>query len=278
VLSYVQDDNHSFLSTHYLSTLLKSQHSFSYVFPSDMEEERRHTSVNRLVQLLSRFYPNNDAHRNIGDSLRRAHTNCEPSDPASTVTDRLNNLLKKSGNGYVLQLCPKETYLIQAPIVFASPNQEISTLGHPTNDDRAILLVSGPVFPNGTGHTTAVDGGCSTCSNVILRNIQVCRNILDQHLPYSNVLNRLMVRVEIQLLSKEEQTLRWEETTKIKLSNLFGLSIQEVGPVSMLLKGLWLATVSSCRTTTLVRAERTYSNNGPTGSASAAKTPSLGIT
>ena len=95
---------------------------------------------------------------------------------------------------------------------------------------------------------------------------------------HSNVLNRLMVRVEIQPLSTEEQTLRWEEITKIKLSNLFGLSIQEVGPVSMLPKVLLLATVSLCRTTTLVHVERTYSNNGPMGSASAAKTPLLGIT
>ena len=95
---------------------------------------------------------------------------------------------------------------------------------------------------------------------------------------YSNVLNRLMVRVEIQPLSMEEQTLKWEEIIKIKLSNLFGLSIQEVGPVSILPKVLWLATVSSCRTTTLVHVERTYSSNGPTGSASAAKTPLLGTT
>ena len=107
--------------------------------------------------------------------MRRAGTNCEPSDPASNVTVRLNSLLKNSGDGYILQLCPNETYLIQAPITFASPNQEITTAGYPTGDDRATLLVSGPIFPNGTGHTTAVDGTCSTCSNIILRNIQVCR-------------------------------------------------------------------------------------------------------
>jgi len=111
--------------------------------------------------------------RNIGDSLRRADTNCEPADPASNVTVRLNNLLKNSGAGYVLQLCPQETYLIQAPIAFASPNQEISTAGYPTDDSRAILLVSGPIFPNRTGHSTAVDGTCATCSNLILRNIQI---------------------------------------------------------------------------------------------------------
>ena len=94
----------------------------------------------------------------------------------------------------------------------------------------------------------------------------------------ANVLNRLMVRVEIQRPSLEEQTLRWGEITRVKLSNLFGLSIQEVGPVSMLLKVVWLATVSSCKTTTLVLVERTYTDNGLTGSASAAKTPLSGIT
>ena len=96
----------------------------------------------------------------------------------------MNNLLSTSGDGYVLGLCPNETYLIQAPILFASPNQEISTVGYPTDDARAILLVSGPIFPNGTGHTTAVDGTCATCKGVILRNIQVCRNFLDAHLPF----------------------------------------------------------------------------------------------
>jgi hypothetical protein len=137
----------------------------------------RQTSFKRF-----NYYPDfnpihtHDAIRNIGDSLRRADNNCEPSDPVSNITDRLNKLLKNSGDGYVLRLCPNETYPIQAPITFASPNQEISTLGYPTNDDRAILLVSGPVFPNATGHTTAVDGTCSTCSNLVLRNIQVCRN------------------------------------------------------------------------------------------------------
>ena len=137
-----------------------------------MEEELS----NRLNLYPDFTIHTHDAIRHVGDSLRRADA-CEPSDPASDVTDRLNNLLKKSGNGYVLHLCPKETYLIQAPLAFASPNQEISTAGYPTGDDRATLLVSGPIFPNGTGHSTAVDGTCSTCSNLILRNIQVCRNI-----------------------------------------------------------------------------------------------------
>jgi len=111
-------------------------------------------------------------HYTRAERARRADTACEPADPANTVTDRLNNLLKNSGDGYILQLCPNQRYLIQAPILFAHNNQEISTAGHPTDDSRAVLSVSGPVN-NGEGHTTAVDGTCGTCSGVKLRYVQI---------------------------------------------------------------------------------------------------------
>ena len=105
-------------------------------------------------------------------SSRRADsTACLPPDPVSTVTDRLNVALNSSGPGFVLQLCPNAQYTIQAPILFAAPNQEISTMGYPTDDSRATLVVSGPI-ENGQGHTTAVDGTCANCGGVILRNIQ----------------------------------------------------------------------------------------------------------
>ncbi|KAI0660712.1 pectin lyase fold/virulence factor [Cubamyces menziesii] len=97
---------------------------------------------------------------------------CEPADPLNTLTDRLNTLLNSSGPGYVLPLCPGVQYFIQAPILFAAPDQEISTVGYPTGDDRAVLVVAGPVA-NGQGHTTAVDGTCQNCSGVKLRNIQI---------------------------------------------------------------------------------------------------------
>ncbi|KAF8622049.1 hypothetical protein AX15_007202 [Amanita polypyramis BW_CC] len=102
----------------------------------------------------------------------RDSLDCESPDPANTVTDRLNTLLNSSGPRYVLRLCPGKQYMIQAPIRFAASNQEISTLGYPTGDQRATLVVSGPVS-NGTGHTTAVDGTCSKCSGVVIRNIQI---------------------------------------------------------------------------------------------------------
>lgn len=110
--------------------------------------------------------------RNLWASSVYSRDDCEPADPLNTLTDRLNTLLNSSGTGYTLPLCPGVQYYIQAPIVFAAPNQEISTVGYPTGDQRAILVVSGPVF-NGTGHTTAVDGTCVNCGGVKLRNIQV---------------------------------------------------------------------------------------------------------
>ncbi|KXN89470.1 hypothetical protein AN958_05632 [Leucoagaricus sp. SymC.cos] len=102
----------------------------------------------------------------------RQDSTCEPPDPANTVTDRLNTLLNSSGPGFVLQLCPGAQYLIQEPLFFAFPDQEISTLGYPTGDERATLVVNGPVA-NGQGHTTAVDGTCANCSGVKLRHVQI---------------------------------------------------------------------------------------------------------
>ena len=108
---------------------------------------------------------------NRSSATLHGRADCEPADPANTVTDRLNTLLNSSGPGYTLPLCPGAQYLIQAPILFAAQDQEISTVGYPTDDDRATLVVSGPVA-NGQGHTTAVDGTCATCSGVKLRHAQ----------------------------------------------------------------------------------------------------------
>ncbi|KZT42919.1 hypothetical protein SISSUDRAFT_1014930 [Sistotremastrum suecicum HHB10207 ss-3] len=98
---------------------------------------------------------------------------CEPADPANTVTTRLNNLLATSGPGYVLNLCPSQQYLIQQPISFAAPNQEITTFGNPTDDTRATLVVSGSRATDGSGHSTAVNGQCATCNGCKLHHIQI---------------------------------------------------------------------------------------------------------
>lgn len=104
-------------------------------------------------------------------SYRANNTSCISPTPVNTVTDRLNLALQSSGTGFILNLCPSAQYMIQAPIVFTAPNQEISTQGYPTDDSRATLVVSGPVA-NGQGHTTAVVGTCGNCNGVKLRNIQ----------------------------------------------------------------------------------------------------------
>ncbi|KAF8437255.1 hypothetical protein L210DRAFT_3547299 [Boletus edulis BED1] len=97
---------------------------------------------------------------------------CVSPSPANTLTDRLNTLLNSSGPGYTLSLCPSQQYLITAPLLFSAPNQEISTAGYPTDSTRATLVVHGPVV-NGTGHTTAVDGTCTKCDGLKLRNVQI---------------------------------------------------------------------------------------------------------
>ncbi|KAF8182161.1 hypothetical protein K438DRAFT_1908086 [Mycena galopus ATCC 62051] len=108
--------------------------------------------------------------RNIPALSRR--DDCVDPDPANTVADRINTLLNSSGPGYVVSLCPNTEYIIQSPLFFAAANQEISTLGYPTDDSRATLVVNGPVA-NGTGHTCAVNGACGDCSGIALRNIQI---------------------------------------------------------------------------------------------------------
>jgi hypothetical protein len=99
------------------------------------------------------------------------NTSCIPPTPVNNVTERLNLALQSSGAGFVLSLCPSAQYAILAPIAFTAPNQEISTLGYPTGDSRATLVVSGPIT-NGKGQTTAVDGTCADCDGIKLRNIQ----------------------------------------------------------------------------------------------------------
>jgi len=106
-------------------------------------------------------------------AFRETTTLCQSPDPASNLTDRLNQLLSSGGTGYVLSLCPGQQYHITKPLIFTAPNQEISTQGYPSLRQRATLVVAGPVA-DGRGHTTAVDGTCTNCDGVKLRNVQVC--------------------------------------------------------------------------------------------------------
>ena len=62
---------------------------------------------------------------------------------------------------------PSETYTLTDTRFYTAPDQELSTAGYPTGDNRAIK--------NGTGHTTAVDASCDHCDRTSLRNVQVRR-------------------------------------------------------------------------------------------------------
>ncbi|KZT05565.1 uncharacterized protein LAESUDRAFT_726838 [Laetiporus sulphureus 93-53] len=143
------------------ATVLLSTTGASARLPSSTLHHRRHVMGMRDISLFAR-----DAPRLL------AREDCEPADPQNTVTDRLNTLLNSSGPGYRLPLCPNTEYYITAPIIFYAEGQEISTVGYPVGDERATLVVSGPVF-NGTGHTTAIYGNCAGCSNLKLLNIQI---------------------------------------------------------------------------------------------------------
>ncbi|EJU06387.1 hypothetical protein DACRYDRAFT_73816 [Dacryopinax primogenitus] len=101
---------------------------------------------------------------------KRQTPDCIPAAPANTVTDRLQAALQKPGD--TLALCPGQEYLILQPINFTASDQEIYTLGYPTDDSRACLTVNG-VVANGTGHTTAINAQCVGCDRAIVRNIQV---------------------------------------------------------------------------------------------------------
>jgi hypothetical protein len=176
------------------------------------------------------------------DHILHARDDCEPANPDNTLTDRLNTLLNSSGPGYRLPLCPSTQYLIQAPILFFAENQEISTVGYPTGDERATLVVNGPVS-NGQGHTTAIDGTCPNCDGVQLRNIQV-RNLLHYLIEVLNLLFRLMAHVEEHLLLPVARISRWVVPTAANSLNTYTRTIQEAGPACTLLKATSLAIMS----------------------------------
>jgi len=123
-------------------------------------------SGSRSPMSLRNAYPN----RAI---LPRKTTSCVSPDPPDTLTARLNQLLQSGGPGFVLNLCPSTQYLINDTIKFSARNQEITTVGQPTDDTRAILVINGPRTADGTGHTVAVNGQCVDCSGCKLRHIQV---------------------------------------------------------------------------------------------------------
>jgi hypothetical protein len=85
----------------------------------------------------------------------------------------MNIALNSSGPGFVLSLCPSTQYFTVQPLVFAFPNQEISTQGYPTDDTRATIVVNGSRVDDDSQHTTAVIGSLANLSGVSLRNVQI---------------------------------------------------------------------------------------------------------
>ncbi|KAK0190468.1 hypothetical protein F5146DRAFT_1223358 [Armillaria mellea] len=82
------------------------------------------------------------------------------------------NILGRQDTGYRLSLCAGAEYLLQSPILFAAPQQEISTVGYPTGDERATLS-SMDRSSMEQGHTTAIDGTCANCTGIKIKNIQI---------------------------------------------------------------------------------------------------------
>jgi len=130
-----------------------------------------------LLLTTSLAFPTLDLDLNVyrNDSIRpRQSTNsCVPAEPSSSLTTRLNQLLQSGGPGYTLNLCPNTLYFITNTITFSAPDQVITTLGNPTDDSRATLVVNGPRTADGTGHTVAVNGQCADCDRCKLSHIQV---------------------------------------------------------------------------------------------------------
>ncbi|TXT13368.1 hypothetical protein VHUM_00735 [Vanrija humicola] len=89
--------------------------------------------------------------------------------PNTTSTAGLQAALDAGGAGFVLSLCPGETYSLAQALSFASPNQEISTAGYPPDDSRAILRVVG-------NDTAAVLGVRAGLDGAALRYVQVDGN------------------------------------------------------------------------------------------------------
>lgn len=72
------------------------------------------------------------------------------------------------GSGAKAVLCPNAVFALAAPVAFTAPGQEVSTQGYPTDQTRAVLIVSG-------GNQTSAVNGVGE-SDIVLRNVQVDGN------------------------------------------------------------------------------------------------------
>lgn len=70
----------------------------------------------------------------------------------------------------VVFLCPGATILTTNPIFFAHANQTLATLGYPTDDSRATIVVTG------SDQSIAVYGSSDGTDYIALRNLQINGN------------------------------------------------------------------------------------------------------
>jgi hypothetical protein len=63
--------------------------------------------------------------------------------PNTVTAGEMNGLLAAKGAGFVLSLCPSTTYKLETTLILTAAGQEISTLGYPTDETRAMLVVAG---------------------------------------------------------------------------------------------------------------------------------------
>jgi len=89
---------------------------------------------------------------------------------AGSDQDDINALLWAGGAKTKVQLCPSTTYYLNDTIYFSAAAQELSTLGYPTDNTRATLVVTGQ------NQSCAIYAAYDTCSNLMIRSIQINGN------------------------------------------------------------------------------------------------------
>lgn len=78
--------------------------------------------------------------RNLARVLHARQGGCLDS---SANEDDINTLLWDGGDNVRVALCPGAVISLSGPISFSNANQEIYTVGYPTDDTRAKLVVTG---------------------------------------------------------------------------------------------------------------------------------------
>ena len=87
--------------------------------------------------------------------------------PANSTQVQINQLFAQGGPNKKVVLCPNTVYKLTDAILFLNSGQELSTMGYPADNSRAVLQVTGP------DQSVAVWMQCDLCTGTALRNVQV---------------------------------------------------------------------------------------------------------